>query len=105
MLANLAKEKKISLCGITPDQTVTNLRPKDKYRGPFMKPADAILLTADLAVRGFLTECTLLQNELDVETAIMLAKISKEKQISLCGITPNQASVDFTMQRLQPADA
>ena len=57
MLANVAKEKKISLCGITPDQTVANLRAKHRYNDePSMKPADAILLTADLAVRSSLTQ-------------------------------------------------
>ena len=52
MLANIAKEKGISLCGITPGQTEANMQ--GSYPN-FMKPADAILLTADLAVRASLT--------------------------------------------------
>merc|ERR1712185_831518 len=54
MLANIAKEKKISLCGITPEQTFADLRPRSQHHGPYMGPADAILLTADLTVRGSL---------------------------------------------------
>ena len=52
MLASIAKEKKISLCGITPEQTEANL--EGSYPN-IMGPADAILLTADLAVRRSLT--------------------------------------------------
>ena len=53
MLATVAKEKGISLCGIKPDQTEANLQGSHGMR---MKPTDAILLTADLAVRPSLTE-------------------------------------------------
>ena len=54
MLANVAKEKGISLCGITPEQTEADF---NCYKtGMYMQPADAILLTADLAVRASLTE-------------------------------------------------
>ena len=55
MLANIAKEKMISLCGITPEQTEADFTP-DKNNYNVMQPADAILLTADLAVRGSLTQ-------------------------------------------------
>ena len=67
MLATIAKEKKISLCGITPTQSASvrwfathglirtrvllDFVPKHYFDGPFMGPGDAILLTADLAVR------------------------------------------------------
>ena len=64
MLANIAKEKGISLCGIAPGQTEANLQGDFGKR---MGPADAILLTADLAVRASLTECKLRRNELGVE--------------------------------------
>ena len=66
MLATIAKEKKISLCGITPTQSASvrwfathglirtrvllDFVPKHYFDGPFMGPGDAILLTADLAV-------------------------------------------------------
>ena len=65
MLASIAKEKKISLCGITPEQTEANL--EGSYPN-IMGPADAILLTADLAVRRSLTECNLRDNNLGKES-------------------------------------
>ena len=43
MLATIAKEKKISLCGIAPNQSVADFTPKDRHNGPFMGPGDAIL--------------------------------------------------------------
>ena len=50
MLASVAKEKGISLCGIKPEQTEADFAPsKNNYKQ--MKPDDAILLTADLGVR------------------------------------------------------
>ena len=53
-LATTAKEKGMSLCGITPGQTEADFRPsKNDYKS--MKPADAILLTADIFVRASLT--------------------------------------------------
>ena len=64
MLAIIAKEKRISLCGIGPDQTEANLRGEAFRR---MGPTDAILLTADLAARASLTECNLRNNNLGVE--------------------------------------
>ena len=54
MLTNVAKEKGISLCGITPEQTEADFRP-EKTNLARIKPVDAILLTADLAVKGSLT--------------------------------------------------
>lgn len=55
MLLEIAKEKKISLCGIKPGQTEADFTPVNN-NGNRMKPADAILLTADLAVITSLTE-------------------------------------------------
>ena len=66
MLANIAKEKSISLCGITPGQTEADFTPSKNHYNK-MKPADAILLTADLAVIPSLTECKLRKNRLGVE--------------------------------------
>eukprot|EP00966_Prymnesium_polylepis_P052998 1227130-Prymnesium_polylepis.1 len=57
-----------------------------------------------IAVSRSLTECTLLKNAFDVETATMLAKISKDKQISLCGIAPDQTQADFQGQNIQAAE-
>ena len=47
----------------------------------------------------------LLKNEFNVETATMLAQISKEKEITLCGIASDQAEAEFRAQNLQPPDA
>lgn len=53
MLAAVAKEKGVSLCGITPEQIEADF--SSKMTGDCMNPADAILLTADLAVRTAMT--------------------------------------------------
>ena len=58
-----------------------------------------------IAVSRSLMECTLLRNHFDVETATMLAKISKDRRISLCAIASEQTEADFKNQGLQPADA
>jgi hypothetical protein len=53
MLAEVAKQKGISLCGIRRDQTTANFRNKD------LKPPDAVLLASDLSqavVTGALTK-------------------------------------------------
>jgi hypothetical protein len=47
----------------------------------------------------------LLGNELDAESAKMLAEVAKQKGISLCGIQRDQATADFCNKRLQPPDA
>ena len=47
----------------------------------------------------------LLKNRFDIETGVVLAKVSKEKQISLCGITTDQTEANFKDQGLTPADA
>ena len=52
-----------------------------------------------------LTECSLLKNELDVESATMLAKIGTEKRIMLSGMKQDQTTADFSYQRLMPEDA
>ena len=52
-----------------------------------------------------MTECSLLRNELDVESATMLAKIGTEKHIMLSGMKQDQTEANFLHQGLQPADA
>jgi hypothetical protein len=47
----------------------------------------------------------LLGNQLDAESAEMLAEVAKQKGISLCGIQRDQATADFYYKRLQPPDA
>jgi uncharacterized protein YjaG (DUF416 family) len=102
MLADVAKQKGISLCGIRRDQTTTDFYCKD------LKPPDAILLASDFSqavVTGALTVTNLLGNRLDAESAKMLAEVAKQKGISLCGIRRDQTTADFCNNGLQPSDA
>jgi hypothetical protein len=68
-------------------------------------PVGAKSVAAMVAVTGALTVTNLLRNQLDVESAKMLAEVAKQKGISLCGIQRNQTTADFSKQRLQPPDA
>ena len=58
-----------------------------------------------LGVNGSLTVANLLGNQLDAESAKMLAEVAKQKGISLCGIRRDQTSAVFSSQNLQPPDA
>ena len=58
-----------------------------------------------LGVNGALTVSNLLGNQLDAESAKMLAEVAKQKGISLCGIQRDQATADLCGKRLQPPDA
>jgi hypothetical protein len=68
-------------------------------------PIGANAVAAMVAVTGGLTVANLLGNQLDVESAKMLAEVTKQKCISLCGIQRDQATADFCDKRLQPPDA
>jgi len=57
-----------------------------------------------LRFNAVLTECTLLKNGLDVESAKMLAKIGTEKRIMLSGMKQDQTEANFKSQGLNPAD-
>ena len=52
-----------------------------------------------------LKSCNVLKNEMDIATAEMLVKAVKDKDISLCGITPDQTEASFRRQSLGPGDA
>ena len=100
MLAEVAKQKGISLCGIQRDQTTADLS------GHALQPPDAILLASDLSqavVTGALTVTNLLneQNQLDEASAKMLAEVAKQKGISLCGIQRVQTTADFSNKFLK----
>ena len=102
MLAEVAKQKGISLCGFQRDQTTAEFYMED------LKPPDAILLASDLSqavVTGALMVANLLGNQLDAESAMMLAEVAKQKGISLCGIQRDQTAADFSDKNLQPPDA
>jgi uncharacterized protein YjbI with pentapeptide repeats len=102
LLAEVAKQKGISLCGIRRDQTTADFSNQD------LKPPFAILLGSDLSqavVTGALTVTNLLGNKLDAESAKMLAEVAKQKGISLCGIRRDQTTADFSYKGLKPPDA
>ena len=103
-LAAVAKEKQISLCGIKPEQTEANFQGETFKR---MGPADAILLTADLAVRTSVTSVSLLGNKFDIKSATMLMQIKEghPKLKTLCGLTHEETQLDYKCHWLGPADA
>jgi hypothetical protein len=64
-----------------------------------------MLLAYLVPVMGALTVTNLLGNQLDAESAKMLAEVAKKKGISLCGIQRDQTIADFHYKRLKPPDA
>ena len=62
-------------------------------------------VAAMVAVTGVLTVTNLLGNQLDAESAKMLAEVTKQKGISLCGIQRDQTTAYFSRQGLKPTDA
>jgi hypothetical protein len=60
-------------------------------------------LAAALGANGALTVTNLLGNQLDEESAKMLAEVAKQKGISLCGIRRDQTTADYKF--LKPPDA
>jgi len=50
------------------------------------------------------TECTLIKNKFDTESAKMLIEMAKEKQIMLSGLKRDQTEADLSNRRLSPAD-
>jgi hypothetical protein len=70
-------------------------------------PAGVKLIAEALrtSITGALTVTNLLGNQLDAESAKMLAEVAKQKGISLCGIRRDQTTADFRNKYLEPADA
>jgi hypothetical protein len=64
-----------------------------------------MLLAYLVPVMGGLTVTNLLGNELDAESAKMLAEVAKQKGISLCGIQRDKTTADFSSHALKPPDA
>jgi Ran GTPase-activating protein (RanGAP) involved in mRNA processing and transport len=58
-----------------------------------------------LGVNGALTVTNLLGNQLDAESAKMLAEVAKQKGISLCSIQHDQTTAHFSNQDLKPPPA
>lgn len=68
-------------------------------------PSDTQALASALVGTAVLTECSLLKNNHDAESAHILAKIGTEKRIMLSGMKRDQTEVDFSSHHLQTADA
>jgi len=80
MLAEVAKQKGISLCGIQRDQTTAD------FRGKGLKPPDAILLGSDLSqavVTGALTHLSLVGNEKLGDEGVEALSVAIEQSKSL----------------------
>jgi len=75
----------------------------DLSRHEYGPHAVAIIGTC-LQVNSVLTECSLLKNNLNIESAKMLAKIGTEKRIMLSGIKHDQTEADLSNNFLKPAD-
>jgi hypothetical protein len=76
-----------------------------KYEDNIGGSAGAKHVAKMLGVNGALTATNLLDNQLDVESAKMLAEVAKQKGISLCGIQRDQTTADFTLRNLKPPSA
>jgi hypothetical protein len=64
-------------------------------------------ITTDISDKGAISSVNLLKNDIPVEQAQELVKImqSKEKLTTLCGLSGNESTLDFSNQGLGPADA
>ena len=66
--------------------------------------ASAIVIARLISANGALTVTNLLRNVLDANSAIQLAKVAKQKGISLCGIQRDQTTANFSNKDLKPPD-
>jgi Ran GTPase-activating protein (RanGAP) involved in mRNA processing and transport len=86
------------------DKTLTELDVNGKNLG-----MDGALVVAEYLDddNGAISSVNLLKNAIPVEQAQELVKImqSKEKLITLCGLSGNEATLDFSEQGLGPGDA
>jgi hypothetical protein len=91
-----------AICG-NKDSKITSLNAYYENIGP----AGVKLITEALrtSVTGALTVTNLLGNQLDAESAKLLAEVAKQKGISLCGIRRDQTTADFFNKRLDPTNA
>ncbi len=91
-----------AICG-NKDSKIMSLDASSENIGP----AGVKLIAEALrtSVTGALAVTNLLGNELDAESAKMLAEVAKQKGISLCGILRDQTTADFSKKRLKLPDA
>jgi hypothetical protein len=90
-----------SLCGNKGYETKLDMS------GKMDSAADAIMLAAEIDDNRAISSVNLLKNVTPVEQAQELVKImqSKEKLTTLCGLSGNEATLDFSNQGLGPGDA
>ena len=84
--------------------TLTNLDLAD-CRKEAIGPEGAMFVASFIPVMGALTVANLLHNQLDAESAKMLAEVAKQKGVSLCGIQRDQTTADLSGHALKPPDA
>ena len=84
--------------------TLTNLDLAD-YRKEAIGPEGAMFVASFIPVMGALTVANLMHNQLDAESAKMLAEVAKQKGVSLCGIQRDQTTADLSGHALKPPDA
>eukprot|EP00900_Chrysochromulina_parva_P006654 jgi/Chrpa1/15990/Chrysochromulina_OHIO_Genome00024039-RA len=74
--------------------------------GKYVGVEGGMVVAGLIPVMGGLTMTNLLGNQLDAESAKMLAEVAKQKGISLCGIQRDQTTADiFSNQYLKQPDA
>ena len=81
--------------------SLTELDLKEKHFGV----EGGMVVAGLIPVMGALTVANLLGNQLDAESAKMLAEVAKQKGVSLCGIQRDQTTADLSGLALQPPDA
>jgi Ran GTPase-activating protein (RanGAP) involved in mRNA processing and transport len=102
----LEEEGTKAICeALEQNTTLKELDISGGYEGNIGGSAGAKHVAKMLGVNGGLTVANILGNQLDAESAKMLAEVAKQKGISLCGIQRDQATADFCNKRLQPPDA
>jgi hypothetical protein len=102
-LAGILKEHLTlkSLCGNSGDEIKLDMSRQQIGAG------GAIMLAPEIAGNGVISSVNLLKNDIPVEQAQELVKImqSKEKLSTLCGLSGEEATLDFSNQELGPGDA
>ena len=68
-------------------------------------PEGAKALAPALLANASLTECNVRGNNLDSDSATLLAKVGTQKRIMLFGIKHDQTEADFSNKSLGPVDA
>ena len=98
---SIGKEAALELINIFKEKKMVSVGLASCNLGPEEAPAVADMIR----VIASITSVTLFRNNLDKESANMLATTAKEKKISLCGIAQDQKEVDFSNQYLGAIDA